>query len=182
MARQGGDRGQPGRGFLGSRTRAPGLPAALPQRVHVPLRPARLEATPTDRRICTAGQPFTRTRDLNAGPSWPSASAHHHPTAILRGECNSSTVAALARGRGGLEGEVAQHRSQHHIHLHVGECGPDTAAGPAAKDPRKRGWLTSDVALRVEAIRLRKTSGSPCIWAILIMIEYPRGITHSPSW
>lgn len=100
---------QPGRGFLGSRTRAPGLPAALPQRVHVPLRPARLEATPTDRRICTAGQPFTRTRDLNAGPSWPSASAHHHPTAILRGECNSSTVAALARGRGGLEGEVAQH-------------------------------------------------------------------------
>ena len=47
VARQGGDRGQPGRGFLGGRARASGLPAALPQRVHLPLRASRLEATAT---------------------------------------------------------------------------------------------------------------------------------------
>lgn len=47
MARKCGDRGQPGRRLLGGRARASGLPAALPQRVHLPLRPPRLEAAPT---------------------------------------------------------------------------------------------------------------------------------------
>ena len=43
-----GHRGRGGRALLGGRTRAPGLPRAVPQRLHVPLRPAELEA-PTPR-------------------------------------------------------------------------------------------------------------------------------------
>ena len=44
LARQGGHRGHAGRPVLGGRARAPGLPRAVPQRLHVPLRPAGLEA------------------------------------------------------------------------------------------------------------------------------------------
>ena len=39
-------RGRPGGPVLGSRARAPGLPAALPGRLHLPLRAAELEAPP----------------------------------------------------------------------------------------------------------------------------------------
>jgi hypothetical protein len=45
VAGQGGHRGDAGRTVLGGRARAPGLPGALPRRVHVPLRAPRLEAT-----------------------------------------------------------------------------------------------------------------------------------------
>ena len=41
---QGRHRGRARRPVLGGRTRAPGLPRALPRRLHLPLRPARLEA------------------------------------------------------------------------------------------------------------------------------------------
>ncbi len=44
-----GHRGDRGRSLLGSGTRAPGLPRADPQRLHVPLRPAELEAPPPRR-------------------------------------------------------------------------------------------------------------------------------------
>ena len=44
VARQGGDRGQRGRPVLGGRARAPGLPPALPERLHLPLPAPRLEA------------------------------------------------------------------------------------------------------------------------------------------
>ena len=47
MARQGGDRSQPRRRLLAGRTRAPGLPGALPERVHLPLHPAGLEVAAT---------------------------------------------------------------------------------------------------------------------------------------
>ena len=40
----------PGRRLLGSRARAPGLPGAHSQRLHLPLRPARLEAAAGGRR------------------------------------------------------------------------------------------------------------------------------------
>jgi len=44
VARQGGDRSRTGRPVLGSRARAPGLPSALPQRLHLPLSAAGLGA------------------------------------------------------------------------------------------------------------------------------------------
>ena len=44
VARQGRDRGGQGLRLLGSRARAPGLPGAHPQRLHLPLHPAGLEA------------------------------------------------------------------------------------------------------------------------------------------
>ena len=46
LARQGGDRDQRGRPLLGGRAGAPGLPAAVPQRLHLPLPAAGLEAAP----------------------------------------------------------------------------------------------------------------------------------------
>lgn len=49
VARQGGDRGQPGRRLLGGRARAPGLPAALSERIHLPLHPPGLEAAASGR-------------------------------------------------------------------------------------------------------------------------------------
>jgi peptide-methionine (S)-S-oxide reductase len=55
VARQGGDRGQRGGSLLGGRGRASGLPAALPERVQLPLPAAGLEAaTPRDRRLSGA--------------------------------------------------------------------------------------------------------------------------------
>ncbi len=44
VARQGRDRGDQGFRLLGSRARAPGLPGAHSQRLHLPLHPAGLEA------------------------------------------------------------------------------------------------------------------------------------------
>ena len=50
--RQGRHRDHRGRPFLGGRARAPGLPPADPERLHLPLPAARLEAaTPQDRRL-----------------------------------------------------------------------------------------------------------------------------------
>ena len=46
VARQGRDRDQRGGPVLGGRARAPGLPPALPQRLHLPLPAAGLEAAP----------------------------------------------------------------------------------------------------------------------------------------
>src|SRR3954469_20124248 len=52
VAGQGGDRGQRGRALLGGRARAPGLPPALSERLHLPLPAAGLEAAaPRDRRL-----------------------------------------------------------------------------------------------------------------------------------
>ena len=50
LARQGGHRGQPGRPVLGGRARAPGLPGALSQRLHVPLPTPGMGVAPTKRR------------------------------------------------------------------------------------------------------------------------------------
>ena len=49
--RQGGHRGGAGRAILGGRAGAPGLPAALPERLHVPLHQAELEAAPPPSRV-----------------------------------------------------------------------------------------------------------------------------------
>jgi len=59
VARQGRHRGHPGRRVLGGRARAPGLPGALPQRLHLPLPPPRLEAPAPDRRRSSG--PFSLT-------------------------------------------------------------------------------------------------------------------------
>jgi hypothetical protein len=52
---------------------------------------------------------------------------------------------------------VAQHRSQHDIHLHVRE-GRTNAAPDAAteRDPGEAGWFGSDEALRLETVRVRE--------------------------
>src|ERR1700733_7274928 len=68
MARQGGDRGQSGRRLLGGRARAPGLPGALPQRIHLPLPPAGLEVAAT--RCCrpvSSASPGPGFRDEHRG-------------------------------------------------------------------------------------------------------------------
>jgi peptide methionine sulfoxide reductase len=59
LARTGHDRGLTRRAVLGGGARAPGLPGALPQRLHVPLRAAGLEAAQArrgDRRLGTPRQ------------------------------------------------------------------------------------------------------------------------------
>ena len=60
VARQGGHRGRPGRPVLGSRARAPGLPRAVPGRLHLPLRAAELEApAPRRERLGPDERPWT---------------------------------------------------------------------------------------------------------------------------
>ena len=51
VAGHGRHRGGAGRPLLGGRAGAPGLPPALPERLHVPLRPAELEAAPPPGRV-----------------------------------------------------------------------------------------------------------------------------------
>jgi methionine-S-sulfoxide reductase len=89
LARQGSHRGHPGRPVLAGRARAPGLPRALPQRLHLPLPPPRLEAPAPDRRQSSG--PFDRTgasprsRSLTGravAPILPSARASFHLTAV----------------------------------------------------------------------------------------------------
>ncbi len=138
-----------------------GLPAAL--LTGTCRCPARLEAA--DRRIC-CGQPFTRTRDLNAGPSCASTSAHHHPTAVLRGDATPrpwlrSPAAVVVSG--GAAPFAAPHPSP------CWRMRPRHSGGSRRKDPTQTGWRTSDRSARVEAIRLQKTSGSP-VWAIVLMM------------
>ena len=89
-----------------------------------------------------------------------SAPAHDDPAAVLRGVGDPAAVPSLVRGIGSLDGEVAQHRSKHHVHLHVGERRPDAAAGAAAeRDPREGRRLASDEPLRVEALRVGEDVG-----------------------
>src|ERR1700761_6410986 len=63
----------------------------------------------------------------------------------------------LPWGGGGLDNEVAQHRSQHDVHLHVGENRSNTPPGAAAeRDPREAGRFGADETLRVEPVRVGK--------------------------
>src|SRR5262245_25316388 len=85
---------------------------------------------------------------------------NHDLAAVLRGERNATGVPLLARGCGGVDGAVAQHGSQHHIHLHVGEHSSYAASGATAeRDPREGGRFGANEALRIEAIRLGKCTG-----------------------
>ena len=52
VARQGGDRSRSGRRLLGSRTRASGLSRAISRRLHLPFRPAQLEAAESQQSGC----------------------------------------------------------------------------------------------------------------------------------
>ena len=62
VARQGRHRGHPGRALLGGRARAPGLPRALPERLHLPLPAPGLGAAPSERRRHQLGRaPPSRT-------------------------------------------------------------------------------------------------------------------------
>src|ERR1700761_5291068 len=61
---------------------------------------------------------------------------------------------------GGVNGELAQYRSQDNVHLHIGEGGTHAPTGAAAeRDPGERGRLVADEALRVEAFRVRVDAG-----------------------
>src|SRR5262249_6571874 len=63
VARKGRHRSDACRAVLGGRTRAPGLPRALPERVHLPLRPTELEvAAPLDVRGVRLVAPTTEIR------------------------------------------------------------------------------------------------------------------------
>ena len=109
VAGQGGHRGDAGERLLGSRARAPGLPRALPERVHLPLPAARLEAAEA------------RAGPTRMGPrgSWGQgrlgdrrrAAAHDDAAAVLRRVGDAPEVDLLVRGVVRLNGEVPQHRS-----------------------------------------------------------------------
>ena len=69
VAWQGRHRGGVGGSVLGGRARAPGLPAAVSERLHMPLRQAGLEAAPTRSRVvalllASQGSPMAPTRML----------------------------------------------------------------------------------------------------------------------
>jgi peptide-methionine (S)-S-oxide reductase len=71
--------------FLGGRTRAPGLPPALPERIHLPLPAARLEAaTPRDRRL-------TGRRELRPRPAGSRTGAARSPVPFGSGSPASRT-------------------------------------------------------------------------------------------
>ena len=57
----------------------------------------------------------------------------------------------LPRGCGGLDGEVAQHCSQHHIHLHIGKHRSHAASDATAeRNPGIRSRLVLKEALGTE--------------------------------
>ena len=85
VARQSGDGSRPGRGLLGSRARAPGLPGADPQRLHLPFRASGLDTAdernssgvlsvqPSNessvRPTAFCQSPYSRSRSLRPSPA-----------------------------------------------------------------------------------------------------------------
>ena len=97
VAGQGGHRGQPGRALLGGRARAPGLPRALSQRLHVPLPAPRMGVAPAKRRRrVTAPADLRRSRRTHTqhptyGPTLTAAVAGSAPRRLrrdTRGRCS----------------------------------------------------------------------------------------------
>ena len=114
--------------LLGGRARAPGLPGALPERLHLPLPAGGLEAAQARDRS---------SKHSAAASAWVVVGGVARRDACGR---RPSGVNATPRewifssGRVVVSiDEVAQHRSQHDVHLDVGERRADAAPGAAAE-------------------------------------------------
>src|SRR5277367_6402577 len=84
----------------------------------------------------------------------------HDLAAVLRRVGDAAGMPLLPWSSRRLDSEVAQHCSQHHIHLHVREYSSDASPGATTeRDPREAGRLGADEALRIEAVRVRKCVG-----------------------
>ena len=99
------------------------------------------------------------TRKLGSLSGLCHAAAHHDAAAVLGREGDAAEVDLLVRGVVGLDHEVPQHRSQHHVHLDVGERGPDAAPGAAAERHPGRRRPGSDEPIRIEALGIREDVG-----------------------
>ena len=123
--------------LLGGRAGAPGLPGEVPQRVHLPLPAGGLEAAEARRRHRAQRLGIASAASLTESRGRPAA--HHDAAAGLRRVRHAARVHLLVGRRGRLDHEVAQHRSQHDVHLDVGEDGADATPGAAAeRDERER--------------------------------------------
>ena len=103
VARQGRDRGDARWPVLGGGTGAPGLPAAPPRRLHVPLRPRRLEA-PQAVQHPTEASVFLTT----ASPSEPPA------LDIRRADTRLPTRLMWLDSRHSFSSDIPQPRNTHH--------------------------------------------------------------------
>ena len=123
VARQGRDRDQRGRPLLGGRARAPGLPPAHPERLHLPLPAAGLEAAPPRDRGLTArgssaqGREPTRAAGLavrlGARPVTPGRGCRRGSSsgrAARRPRHRGCRVAANRLGRGSRRGALENRR------------------------------------------------------------------------
>ena len=128
-----------------------------PSRVHLPLPAAGLEAaearagpTRMGPRAWAHAQAGDWGQGSLSGRCLPAA--HHDAAAVLGREGDAPEMDLLVRGVVGLDHEVPQHRSQHHIHLDVGERGPDAAPGSAAERHPRRRRPGADEPVRIEAL------------------------------
>ena len=150
----------PGGRLLGGRAGAPGLPGAAT--------PTGTPATSRGRAGSCRSAPPRRsaaTRDRVSGARSRIVSGQRRrittrPPAF--GVYATPRECDLLVGRGRrLDREVAQHRSQHDVHLDVGERGADAAAGAAAeRDQRERRRPVADEALRVEPVGIGEVLGA----------------------
>src|SRR5690349_12020780 len=87
--------------------------------------------------VCSIA-PFIMSTRLLTGQTLR-ATLHHHSAAVLRGVRHTAVMDLLAGRLVRLDLEVLQRRSQHDVHLGVGECGADAPPGaPTERQPRKR--------------------------------------------
>ena len=178
VAGQGGHRGDPGRRRSGrpspsTRTTWSATPTATPATSR-----GRAGSCPSAPRSNGFAECAVGTRHAVGVPERTlavaaSAAVHHHAAALLRGVRHPAEVTLLPRCVGRLDGEVPQHRSQHDVHLHVGERRTDAAPGAAAEgNPGERVGLGVDEALRVEPLRIGEDRpGSRAAAIRLTMIE-----------
>src|SRR6516225_8150873 len=86
-----------------------------------------------------------------------SPAAHHGPATLGRTVGHAAGVPPLAAFTRRLQREVAEHRAQHHVHLHVGKGGADAPPDAAAeRDPLISIGSGVHEAVRVEAARVRE--------------------------
>src|SRR6516225_8191369 len=128
---------------------------------------ARLRPMPEAAPVIIAGRPAMTLRFLAiCAPSrdggYPATGregpAVHHGPAALRGAVGHSPgVPPLAAFTRRLQREVAEHRAQYHVHLHVGEGGADAPPHAAAeRDPLVGVGPVAREAVRVKAERVRE--------------------------
>ena len=150
VARQGRDRGQRGRHLLGGRARAPGLPPEVPQRLHLPLPAAGLEAAaPRDRGLTSgvgeAGQDRAEGQPARAGLH--ELRRPHHPGGARVVPPRRRRAAVLRAGR----------RAGHHVLGHRERLpGRDLGGGRRPRDQAllaARGHRVGDEAVRQDARR-----------------------------